>query len=94
MGPVLRGGVDGDGNIHHEDQEPFPPSMEPQLRKLGVPCLLKNGVVMLLSEYTVCQEGQVLTFEQAAVLKLFWIQMALFKVKLDAYWTNGTLHQL
>lgn len=62
----------------------FPHSMEPQLRQLGLPTALKKGVVTLLSDYEVCKEGDVLTPEQAHVLKLFGYEMAEFKVTIQS----------
>ncbi|KAM4872875.1 mRNA turnover protein 4 homolog [Thomomys bottae] len=66
--------------------EQFPHSMEPQLRQLGLPTALKKGVVTLLSDYEVCKEGDVLTPEQARVLKLFGYEMAEFKVTIKYMW--------
>ncbi|XP_035297547.1 mRNA turnover protein 4 homolog [Cricetulus griseus] len=66
--------------------EQFPHSMEPQLRQQGLPIALKKGVVTLLSDYEVCKEGDVLTPEQARVLKLFGYEMAEFKVTIKYMW--------
>ncbi|CAO2589726.1 mRNA turnover protein 4 homolog, partial [Lemmus lemmus] len=44
------------------------------------------GVVTLLSDYEVCKEGDVLTPEQARVLKLFGYEMAEFKVTIKYRW--------
>ncbi|XP_041129272.1 mRNA turnover protein 4 homolog [Polyodon spathula] len=66
--------------------EQFPHSMEPQLRQLGLPTALKKGVVTLLSDHMVCKEGDVLTPEQARILKLFGIKMAEFKVLVSCMW--------
>uniref|UniRef100_A0A2K6LLW7 Ribosome assembly factor mrt4 n=1 Tax=Rhinopithecus bieti TaxID=61621 RepID=A0A2K6LLW7_RHIBE len=66
----------------------FPHSMEPQLRQLGLPTTLKRGVVTLLSDYEVCKEGDVLTPEQARVLKLFGYEMAEFKVPIKYMWDS------
>ena len=46
----------------------FSHSMEPHLRKLGLPTSLQKGVIMLLNDYTVCKEGDNLTSEQASLL--------------------------
>ncbi|NWU90611.1 MRT4 protein, partial [Upupa epops] len=70
--------------------EQFPHSMEPQLRQLGLPTTLKKGVVTLLSDYEVCKEGDVLTPEQARVLKLFGYEMAEFKVTIKSVWNSET----
>jgi hypothetical protein len=43
--------------------------MEPYLRnQLGMPTLLKNGVILLQSEFTVSTAGETLTPEQARIL--------------------------
>ncbi|KFO72711.1 mRNA turnover protein 4, partial [Cuculus canorus] len=70
--------------------EQFPHSMEPQLRQLGLPTALKKGVVMLLSDYEVCKEGDILTPEQARVLKLFGYEMMEFKVTIKFVWNSET----
>ncbi|KAM6927824.1 mRNA turnover protein 4 homolog [Xenentodon cancila] len=70
--------------------EQFPHSMEPQLRQLGLPTALKKGVVTLLNDYDVCKEGEVLTPEQARILKLFAIEMAEFKVQIKCMWNSET----
>jgi len=46
----------------------FPYSMEPQLRKLGLPTALQRGVINLTQDYTVCTKGSVLTPEQVQIL--------------------------
>ncbi|GAA6231989.1 mRNA turnover protein 4 homolog [Lates japonicus] len=70
--------------------EQFPHSMEPQLRQLGLPTALKKGVVTLLKDHEVCKEGDVLTPEQARILKLFGIEMAEFKVQIKCMWNSET----
>uniref|UniRef100_A0A2I3G1R7 Ribosome assembly factor mrt4 n=1 Tax=Nomascus leucogenys TaxID=61853 RepID=A0A2I3G1R7_NOMLE len=76
--------------------EQFPHSMEPQLRQLGLPTALKRGVVTLLSDYEVCKEGDVLTPEQARILKLFGYEMAEFKVTVKYMWDSqsGSFQQM
>ena len=73
-------------NLDPGPLEQFPHSMEPQLRQLGLPTALRRGVVTLLSDYEVCKEGDVLTPEQARVLKLFGYEMAEFKVTIKYMW--------
>lgn len=70
--------------------EQFPHSMEPQLRQLGLPTALKKGVVTLISDYEVCREGDVLTPEQARILKLLGYKMAEFKVTIRSVWDADT----
>ncbi|KAA8593291.1 hypothetical protein FQN60_009407 [Etheostoma spectabile] len=49
-----------------------------------------NRVVTLLKDHTVCKEGDVLTPEQARILKLFGIEMAEFKVQIKCMWNSET----
>ncbi|KOX67864.1 mRNA turnover protein 4 like protein [Melipona quadrifasciata] len=58
----------------------FSHSIEPHLRQLGMPTVLQKGVVTLIKEYTVCKEGQMLTPEQARILKLLNKPLATFKL--------------
>lgn len=62
----------------------FPHSMEVQFRKLGMPTLLYDGKIKLLADYTVCNEGDILTASQAQILKLLNIQMGKFQVTIKA----------
>lgn len=72
----------------------FQHSMEPQLRQLGLPTALRKGVIHLTCEHTVCKVGDTLTPEQARILKLFAKQMAEFRLKLAACWSNnGTFEE-
>ncbi|CEM05472.1 unnamed protein product [Vitrella brassicaformis CCMP3155] len=66
----------------------FPHSVEPHLRALGLPTLLKDGVIHLMGSYTVCREGQPLTPEQAQLLKQLGIKMARFEMYINSYWAR------
>ncbi|XP_052762816.1 mRNA turnover protein 4 homolog [Mya arenaria] len=66
----------------------FSHAMEPQLRQLGLPTALKKGVITLLKDHKVCNLGQILSPEQARILKLFGYQMAEFKVTVENMWSN------
>ena len=81
-GPLLR------------DGEPLPHSMEAFVRKLGLPTSLKNGVVVLERETTICREGEPLTSDQAHLLKLFGMKLADFSVSLLASYSKGKFKQL
>jgi len=67
--------------------EHFAFSMEPQLRKLGLPTQLQKGVITLLNDHVVCKAGDKLTPEQARILKLLEKTLATFRVTLVAQWT-------
>lgn len=59
----------------------FPHSIEPRLRQLGMPTTLKKGVVTLIKDFIVCKKGQILTPEQAKILELLQMPLAMFKLK-------------
>ena len=78
VGPVLR---------HHSDPpEPFPHNEEPQLRKLGLTTSLTKGIPTLTAPHQLCQKGQILTSEQAQLLKLTGLKMVTFRVGLLSRW--------
>jgi len=68
--------------------------MEPVLRKLGMTTSLKNGIIILEKEYTLCTAGQPLTPENARLLKLFGMELAVFQIKLNAVWHDGEFEEL
>ncbi|KAJ5101945.1 hypothetical protein NUU61_004167 [Penicillium alfredii] len=83
------------GEIPTEDDEPISHTIEPALRKLGVPTRLVKGKVSLeLTEdqegYQVCREGETLDSRQTTLLKMFGVTSSEFKVDLKAYWTRST----
>lgn len=62
--------------------------VEPHLRKLGMPTKLERGIVTLIGKYTVCEKGNVLTPEQAKILKLVGRPMANFKILIECCFTK------
>lgn len=68
--------------------EEFSHSIEPHLRKLGMPTKLEKGIVTLYKSYTVCEKGKVLTPEQARILKLIAKPMAKFKLTIKCSWSK------
>ena len=78
------------GEVPPEHDVPLSHSIEPELRRLGVPTRMIKGRVVLGDEsgegegYTVCKEGQVLDSRQTRLLKLFDMCMSEFKVKVLA----------
>ncbi|KIK16005.1 hypothetical protein PISMIDRAFT_279695 [Pisolithus microcarpus 441] len=81
VGPVMR---------RSDPPEPFPHNEDPQLRKLGLTTVMKRGVPTLETPHQVCEEGKVLTSEQAQLLKLIGEEMVVFRVVLKARWESGT----
>jgi mRNA turnover protein 4 len=68
----------------------FPHSMEVQFRKLGLPTQLYDGKIKVLANHIVCREGDILTADQAQILKLFRIQMAKFEMTIKAVYDKET----
>lgn len=69
-------------------EDAMPHNMEVQLRTLGLPTVLVNGVVTLSRDHVVCSVGEKLTPYQAQLLKHFFIQMAEFKIRVLGYWSE------
>ncbi|XP_074576677.1 uncharacterized protein LOC141833189 [Curcuma longa] len=67
--------------------EQFTHEMEPYLRKQGVPVRLNKGIVELVSDFVVCEEGMPLSPEAARTLRLLDIKMATFRLHLLCRWT-------
>ncbi|KAL5724376.1 hypothetical protein ACHQM5_007647 [Ranunculus cassubicifolius] len=61
--------------------------MEPFLRKQGMPVRLNRGVVELVSDFVVCEEGSSLSLESARILRLLGIQMATCGLDLMCQWS-------
>jgi mRNA turnover protein 4 len=74
------------GELPVEDDVPVAHSVEVTMRKWGMPTKLEKGRVLLDGEYEVCREGQVLDSNQTALLKMFGVDMAEFRVRVIAYW--------
>lgn len=72
--------------------EQFSHDMEPFLRKQGMPVRLNKGVVELVADYTVCNEGEHLSPEASRILRLLGIRMAAFHLNLICYWSSNELH--
>ncbi|KAK6945573.1 Ribosomal protein L10P [Dillenia turbinata] len=67
--------------------EQFTHEMEPFLRKQGMPVRLNKGVVELVSDFVVCEEGKPLSPESAQILRLLGIKMATFRLHLLCRWS-------
>lgn len=81
------------------EEDPLPLSIEPQLRKLGVPTRILKGKVVLEETpdstmddeegYQVCKEGDVLDSRQTSILKIFGVRMSEFKMELKAVYNKA-----
>ncbi|XP_010264572.1 PREDICTED: mRNA turnover protein 4 homolog [Nelumbo nucifera] len=65
----------------------FTHEMEPFLRKQGMPVRLNKGVVELVSDFVVCEEGEPLSPESSRILRLLGIKMATFRLHLICRWS-------
>ncbi|KAK5652492.1 hypothetical protein OQA88_10394 [Cercophora sp. LCS_1] len=82
------------GEVPAEHDVPVSHTIEPELRRLGIPTRMVKGKVVLGDEngegsegYTICKEGETLDSRQTRLLKLFSVCMSEFRVKLLAYWS-------
>jgi len=66
----------------------FSYAMEPHLRQLGLTTKLEKGVIYLEKDETICEEGDTLTSDQSQLLKLLGIEMAEFKITIEACWSQ------
>ncbi|KAL9691578.1 hypothetical protein QQ045_012002 [Rhodiola kirilowii] len=61
--------------------------MEPFLRKQGMPVKLNKGVVELVADYVVCEEGKLVSPEASRMLRLLGAKMTTFKLHLVCRWS-------
>lgn len=76
--------------IEEGPQDEFCHSIEPHIRKLGLPSKLDKGIVVLYKDYTVCKKGQILSPEQAKILKLIAKPIATFRLTMKCMWNKKT----
>ena len=65
-------------------------TLEPTLRKNGMPTKLNKGVIELITDYTLCKKGESLSPAQAALLRIFDIKMSAFEMRLVCKWHDDT----
>ena len=63
-------------------------TMEPTLRKNGMPTKLNRGVIELLADHTLCKEGDHISPQGAILLRLFGHELATFKLDLLCGWVS------
>lgn len=78
------------GEIPQHDDEPLVHSIEPNLRSRGMPTRLDKGKVILDGDHEICKEGQELNSHQTALLKMFGVAMAEFRVLVQAYYDSNS----
>lgn len=70
-------------------------SIEPYLRKLGLPTRLHNAEIHVLTTYTVCRTGEQLSPEQCRILKLLDRKLGEFTIIPQAVWSpDGSFREL
>ncbi|KAJ0884163.1 putative 60S ribosomal protein L10P, insertion [Helianthus annuus] len=69
----------------------FTHEMEPFLRKQGMPVRLNKGVVELVGDFVVCEEGKLISPESSRILRLVDMKMATLKLNLICRWSPGVL---
>jgi len=65
----------------------FSHAIEPYIRKLGMPTVLKVGIVTLMRDYVLCKVGDILTPEQARLLKLLEMKISEFRITMRCCWS-------
>lgn len=75
------------GEVSQEEDAPLAHSIEPTLRSWGMPTRLVKGKVTLDDPHEICHEGQTLNSHQTALLKMFGVTMAEFKIHMKAYYS-------
>ena len=91
------------GEVPAEHDVPLGHTLEPELRRLGLPVRMVRGRVVLEAPpalaqdsdewragYAVCREGDLLDARQTRLLKLFGVCMSEFRVVVRAYWSAAT----
>ncbi|EZG43307.1 putative mRNA turnover 4-like protein [Gregarina niphandrodes] len=63
-------------------------NMEPLFRKLGVPTVLDNGTIVVLTDFVICAAGETLDSNKARLLKLLDYKLAKSQCKLKGYYDN------
>ena len=87
-----------------QGEMPFAHSMFEEFKKLRLPVEMKNGVICMREDYTVCKVGKVLTPEQCRILvricllfdgqKLYNKPITYFTLTPRALWSKGNLEIL
>ncbi|GMH34380.1 hypothetical protein BSKO_02214 [Bryopsis sp. KO-2023] len=82
------------GVVEGPNGEKIPHTMEPTMRKYGLPTFLNRGTIELMADHEVCSEGKTLDVNQAALLRIFGIKMSFAKMTPVCIWENGAFQVL
>lgn len=72
----------------------FSNTIEPYLRKLGLPTKLHEGIIEVLKDYVVCRAGEVVNPEKCKILKLLDIKQGEMRIDLKGVWQSGQYKNL
>jgi mRNA turnover protein 4 len=64
-------------------------TLEPTLRKNGMPTKLNRGVIELAADHVLCKEGEHISPQGAILLRFFGHELATFKCTLTCRWQDG-----
>jgi mRNA turnover protein 4 len=89
------------GEVPAEHDVPMGHTIEPELRRLGVPTRMVKGKIVLEAApegadeeekrgYVICRAGEILDSRQTRLLKLFSVCMSEFRVRVLAHWSAAT----
>lgn len=89
------------GEVPAEFDVPMGHTIEPELRRLGVPTRMVKGKIVLEEApdaatddekrgYVVCRAGETLDSRQTRLLKLFSVCMSEFRIRVLAHWSAAT----
>ncbi|CAL5998787.1 Ribosomal_protein L10 [Hexamita inflata] len=73
----------------HLNKDLYAGTLEPELRRLGMPTKLDNEVILVTENYTICEEGKQLNGAQASLLRHFGYQLAEFKIEPVCAWLKA-----
>jgi mRNA turnover protein 4 len=80
-----------EGPVHGPHGGLMEHTMEPTLRKNGMPTKLNRGVIELLADHVVCREGEHVSPQAAILLRLFGHELATFSIDLLCGWVRVLL---
>ena len=79
------------GPVHGKHGGLMEHTLEPTLRKNGMPTKLNRGVIENLADHLVCKEGDFISPQAAILLRLFGHELATFKMELLCGWVSWIL---
>jgi mRNA turnover protein 4 len=77
------------GPVHGQHGGLMEHTLEPTLRKNGMPTKLNRGVIELLADHVLCREGEHISPQGAILLRLFGHELATFKMDLLCGWVRS-----